>query len=156
MQQKSLKKLPQYLIFINKYLKAPTNKYQKLRYWCEDETRLGLKTIPGRLITLAGVKPVGAMQWRRDNFYLYGIVEPSTGEHFFWEFSHLDTVCFERFLTRFASTYSEDLHIVQVDNGAFHSSRHLRVPENVVLLFQPPHTPEVNPIERCGRKLKDI
>lgn len=129
------------MIVINKYIKAPTDKYHKIRYWCGDESRWGLKTIPGRLITLVGVKPLGTMQWKRDNFYLYGVVEPLTGEHFFWEFSHLDTVCFEIFLTNFASTYSEDLHIVQVDNGAFHSSRHLQVPPNVILLFQPPHTP---------------
>ncbi len=39
-------------------------------YLCEDETRLGLQTIPGQLITLKGVKPVGLQQWKRDNFYL--------------------------------------------------------------------------------------
>lgn len=43
---------------------------------------MGLKTEPGRLITRKGVKPIGIMQWKRDNFYLYGLVEPLTGEHF--------------------------------------------------------------------------
>lgn len=60
---------------------------QPLRYWCQDETRLGLKTVTARTITLKGVKPEGIVRWQRQNFYLYGVVEPATGDTFFWEFS---------------------------------------------------------------------
>jgi hypothetical protein len=67
-------------------------------YGCEDESRLGLKTVTGRLITLEGVKPQGWMSWRRDTLYLYGVVEPASTESFFWEFSHLDTVCLQPFV----------------------------------------------------------
>ena len=55
----------------------------------------------------------------------------------------------------FASKYPEDLHIIQVDNGGFHSSLNLSIPENVVLLFQPAYSPEVNPIERLWGYLKE-
>lgn len=70
------------------------------------------------------------MQWKRYNFYLYGLVEPLTGEHFIWEFSHLNTTCFNIFLEKFAAAYQEDIHILQLDNGAFHCSQYLQVPEN--------------------------
>lgn len=73
-----------------------TNK--TIRFWCEDETRIGLKTITGRKITHKGVKPVGVHQWQFKATYLYGIIEPLTGESFFWEFSHLNTDCFQIFL----------------------------------------------------------
>ncbi|MFH7024330.1 MAG: hypothetical protein ACHBN1_02745 [Heteroscytonema crispum UTEX LB 1556] len=53
-----------------------------LPYLCQDESRFGLQTIPGRLITLKGRKPIGSTQWKRDNFYLYGVVKPLTGHHF--------------------------------------------------------------------------
>lgn len=43
------------------------------------ETRLGLKTIAGRLITAPGIKPTGLSQWQRDNFYLYGVVDQLRG-----------------------------------------------------------------------------
>ncbi len=119
-----------------------------MRYWCGDESRFGLQTRTGRVITLKGVKPIGLTQWKRKTFYLYGVVEPLTGESFFLEFTHLDTVCFELYLEKFAAEYPEEIHIIQVDNGAFHLSRNLRVPPNIILLCQPPHTPEVNPIER--------
>jgi len=42
--------------------------------------------------------------------WLYGAVEPLTGESFFYEFTHLDTVCFEKFLELFfrSSVTSQD------------------------------------------------
>ena len=65
------------------------------------------------------------------------------------------SVCFEKFLEGFASSYPEDLHIIQVDNGGFHNSLNLRIPENVILLFQPAYSPEVNPIERLWGYVKE-
>jgi transposase len=41
-----------------------------------------------------------------------------------------------------------------VDNGRFHTSKKLIVPENIILLFQPPYCPELNPIERLWEELK--
>ncbi len=48
--------------------------------------------------TAPGVKPMGESQWKRDNFYLYGVVEPLSGYSFFYDFSHLDGDCFQIFL----------------------------------------------------------
>lgn len=139
---------------IKKYLISPLEQHRKIRYWCGDESRFGLQTVKGRLITLRGVKPIGYSQWKRDNFYIYGVIEPLTGDRFALEFSHLDSICFGMFLENLARLYPEDIHIIQVDNGAFHFSKYLRVPENIILLFQPPHTPEVNPIERLWKEIK--
>ena len=67
--------------------------------------------------------------------WLYGAVEPLTGASFFYEFTHLDTVYFEKFCELFASNYPAALHIIQVDNSGFHSSLNLSIPENVVMWF---------------------
>lgn len=114
----------------------------------------GYKLIASGLITLKGVKPLGITQWKRDNFYLYGVVEPLRGESYILEFTHLDTICFELYLEKFAAQYPEEIHIIQVDNGAFHVSNNLTVPAKVILLCQPTHTPEVNPIERLWEEIK--
>jgi putative transposase len=57
-------------------------------------------------------------------------------------------VCFEKFLELFAAAYPDDLHIIQLDKGGFHSSLNLNLPENVILFFGPAYSREVNPIER--------
>jgi transposase len=125
-----------------------------IRYFAQDESRFGLKTLTGRLVTACGIKPVGQWQWLFKAFWLYGAVEPATGESFFLQFSHVDTQCFERFLDEFSKAYPDSLNILQVDNGCFHKGKELVVPENVILLFQPPYCPELNPIERLWEHLK--
>jgi hypothetical protein len=72
------------------------------------------------LLTAYGIKPIGKWQWLFKAFWLYGAVEPSTGESFFLQFSHVDTECFQRFLDEFSQVYPDSLNIIQVDNGRFH------------------------------------
>ncbi|MGD1858613.1 MAG: hypothetical protein ACFB0E_01425 [Leptolyngbyaceae cyanobacterium] len=69
-----------------------------VRFFCQDESRFGLKTLTGRRITVRGVKPVGKVRWTFQVTYLYGVVESVTGEHFFYKFTHCNTECFQCFL----------------------------------------------------------
>ena len=103
---------------------------------------------------MPGVKPVGQVQWESEKYYLYGLVEPKSGENFFCEFSHMDSTCFEIYLREFARAYPADLHIIQLDNEPLHTAKKLQVPPNIVLLFQPSSSPELNPIERLWSHLK--
>jgi hypothetical protein len=125
-----------------------------IRYFVQDESRFGLHTLPGRCITLSGVKPTGQWQWRFQAFWLYGAVEPLTGESFFWHFSHADSDCFQHFLHEFAQAFPDSLNIMQVDRGRLHTAKRLQIPDNIILLFQPPYCPELNPIERLWQHLK--
>lgn len=125
-----------------------------MRFFCGDETRIGLKTLGGRRITAKGVKPLGKVQWKFQATYLYGIVEPRTGNHFFFEFTHLNTDCFQVFLNLVSEHFADSFLIIQLDNGAFHKAKRLQVPSNIILLFQPPHCPESNPIEQVWQYLK--
>jgi len=116
-----------------------------------------------RKLTAFGVKPVGQVQWQFLYRWLYGVVEPATGATFILEFSHLDSLCFETFLGAFAKAYPNELHLIQLDNASAHRAQSLQVPDNlagtlspgvVILLFQPPYCPELNPIERLWQELK--
>jgi hypothetical protein len=75
---------------------------------------------------------------------------------FFWEFSHLDKVCFEAYLQLLSIQYPAGLHIIQVDNAPAHNLGSSELPDNIILLFQPPASPEVNPTERVWEYLKDF
>lgn len=86
--------------------------------------------------------------------WLYGLVEPQTGESFFAEFSHVDGICFQEYLHWFAQEYPQELHLIQLDNGRLHTWSELELPENVILVFQPPYSPQVNPIERLWKEIK--
>ncbi|NER84658.1 MAG: IS630 family transposase, partial [Leptolyngbya sp. SIO1D8] len=89
-----------------------------LRYWVEDESRFGLKPIFRRRMTARGVPPVALHHWQFEWRWLYGFVEPLSGESFFWECSHLDHPCFGFVLEAFAKQYPDDRHMIQLDRSA--------------------------------------
>jgi transposase len=126
----------------------------KIRFLCQEETRLGLKTISGRKITAKGIKPYGKVQWKFEATYLYGVVEPKTGESFFYEFTHLNSQCFQIFLELVSEYFADSILIIQLDNARFHKAKKLKIPENIILMFQPPYCPESNPIEQVWQYLK--
>jgi hypothetical protein len=140
----------------------------QVRFLCEDETRVGLKTISGRKITARGVKPKGKVKcgsvpgeassghlpWEFKTTYLYGVVEPATGEHFFYEFTHFNTDCFQVFLNLVSEHFSDSILIIQLDQAGCHRAKRLQIPPNIILMFQPSHAPETNPIERVWQHLK--
>ena len=110
--------------------------------------------VSNRRITLPGIKPVAEVNPRYESVYLYGAVEPLTGERFFFEFSHLTCECFQYFIEQLCATFSESLNVLVLDNGRFHHAKSLEIPENVVLLFLPAYSPELNPIERLWQDIK--
>jgi hypothetical protein len=126
----------------------------QVRFLCEDETRIGLKTISGRKITARGVKPKGKVKWEFKATYLYGVVEPATGEHFFYEFTHFNTDCFQVFLNLVSEHFHDSILIIQLDQAGCHRAKRLQIPPNIILMFQPSHAPETNPIERVWQHLK--
>ena len=81
-------------------------------------------------------------------------MEPITGESFFLEMPYLNSTCFQIFLDEFAKVYPASLNILVLDNGRFHQAKSLQVPDNIVFLFLPPYSPELNPIERLWQDIK--
>ena len=43
---------------------------------------------------------------------------------------------------------------MQVDQAGCHRAKRLRVPSNTIFIFQPAHSPQLNPIERVWLHLK--
>ncbi len=79
---------------------------QNTRFLTQDESRLGLMPTTRRRITAKGVKPIQKVQF--ESYYLYGAVEPLTGESFFLELPWLNGVCFQAFLNELSIFYRDD------------------------------------------------
>jgi transposase len=126
-----------------------------VKVFAQDETRLGLLPVVRRRITACGVPPVATVTYQFDNFYLYGAVEPTSGASFFLELPYLNSRAFQRWLDGFAAAFPESLNILVLDNGAGHKAQAVRWPANVVPVFLPPYSPELKPLERLWRDLKD-
>ena len=122
--------------------------------WAGDESRFGLRPIQRRRITSCGIKPLGCYHYGYANFWLYGVVAPASGDGFFQVLPTLDSAQMQVFLDTFAAARPDTLNVLLLDNSRAHTAHDLVVPANIVLIFQPPYAPEVNPCERVWEDLK--
>jgi len=113
-----------------------------------------LFTRNGKGLTAKGVKPVCIFQQVFKSLYLFGAFSPITGDHFELEMPCCNTDTFQVFLDQFSEMKPTELKIVLLDNGAFHKAKRLVVPKNIILLFIPPYSPELNPSEKIWWKMK--
>ena len=121
----------------------------------QDESRFGFLTVRRRRLTASGVQPVGVVPPVFEWFYVDGAVEPTTGERFFLELPDLNAESFQLCVNAFAAAFPDRLHLLLLANSGAHTAQQLTLPANVRLVFLPPYCPELNPIERVGRDLKD-
>jgi hypothetical protein len=102
-----------------------------------------------------GGPPLLSAAYRFESLYLYGAVEPLTGQSFFRALPLLNTEGCQLLLEHFAAPDPTSFHLLLLDTGAFHKAQALRLPTNGALLFFPPSAPALNPIARLWRALKD-
>jgi len=112
-------------------------------------------TVLRRAITLAGVKPVGAFQYRFIYRYCSSLVDPLSGDHFFVTAPQVNTFYFQYLLDEFAVHQPQVFKIICLDKAGYHQAKKLKIPENIRLVFLPSSNPELNPVERLWRDMKD-
>jgi transposase len=70
------------------------------------------------------------------------------------ELPQCNSMLFQLFLNEFSKQNPEELKLMVLDNGAFHKAKRLVIPQNVILIFLPAYSPELNPAEKIWAKFK--
>ena len=128
--------------------------YTDFNLFFQDESRFGLLTHLGSMITAKGIRPKVKYQHRFATTYLYGSYSPIDGDSFVMEIDGVNTDIFEAYLKEFSKHKPEQAKIVVIDNAGFHSTLNIDVPENIFLLRIPPYSPELNPCEQVWAWIK--
>ena len=58
------------------------------------------------------------------------------------------------FLRQVSQAYPDDHILLIIDNAIWHKSSILEIPTNIELVFIPPYTPEMNPIEQVWKEIR--
>ena len=59
------------------------------------------------------------------------------------------------FLKQFTEEVSRDVHVLLLwDQAGFHTSKKLKIPENMTIVPLPPYSPELNPVENLWHYLR--
>jgi hypothetical protein len=118
------------------------------KVFAQDERRFGLMTLLRRMMTGQGVKPLAPFQLKDQTLYLYGGVDPLTGDQFFFSFSPLESSGFQAVIDQVSAAVSTTLNILLREQGTFHRAKALEIPQNLSCMVQPAANPELPPIER--------
>ena len=89
----------------------------------------------------------------REYTYLYGAFCPETGDNFSLILPLANGDCMNVFLKMMSEEFSHYRMIVAMDNASWHNKENDI--ENIVPLFQPPHSPELNPAEHVWEHIRE-
>lgn len=79
---------------------------------------------------------------------VFAAVAPQTGELLCLILPTANTAMVNLFLAYVSQSLSDYFIVMQLDQAGWHHSRLLQVPDNIRLIEQPAHSPEVNPVEQ--------
>ena len=120
----------------------------------QDEAGFGRINKPKYCWCVSGLRPTVPCHHIREYRYVYGAVEPLTGESSFLVMPYCNTVCMNIFLKELSKEYCNDRIILVCDGASWHKANSLAIPSNIRLLFLPPATPEMNPIEQIWKEIR--
>jgi len=120
-----------------------------------DEARFGQQGTLTRMWAPRGSRPTAVKQTRYEWVYLYAAVEPATGVSVALQAPHVNTGTMNVFLEMMSRELGPMDHAVLVmDQAGWHKARKLVVPDNITILYLPPYSPELNPVERLWGYLR--
>jgi len=102
-----------------------------------------------------GIRPVVPKQQVREYVYAYVTVAPQLGQMTTLVLPYANTQMMNLFLKQVSEEFREYFIIMQVDKAAWHRSKSLQIPENIRLLPQPAHSPELMPVEHLWEDIRE-
>jgi hypothetical protein len=118
--------------------------------WATDEHRVGLKPILRRVWAPRGQRPDAPVWHRYEWLYVVGFVHPPSGRTAWYLVSRISITIFGQVLALFAEEQGVGPGkkiLLTLDRAGWHASAQLKIPDGIVLEFQPPYSPEVQPAE---------
>jgi hypothetical protein len=101
------------------------------------------------------MRPKAPRQIVRAFVYVYAAVCMALGKITSLILPHANTEMMNFFLQEVAQDFKDFFVIMLVDQAGWHKSKMLIIPENIRLIPQPPHSPELNPIEHLWEDLRE-
>ena len=122
----------------------------------QDEGRFGRISSCRRAWAPPGVRQQAPRQVVREYSYVFSAVAPAHGTLTSLILPRANTQMMNVFLQHVAHQYAAYFIVMQVDRAGWHQAKDLVLPDNIRLLPQPAHSPELNPVEHIWEELREM
>lgn len=102
-----------------------------------------------------GIRPNLPLQRVREYTYVYSTISPHDGDVFSLILPCSDTAAMQVFMDEFSEYLNGQPALLIMDQAPWHKNNELIVPEHIALAFQPPYSPELNPVEHFWEHLRE-
>ena len=127
-----------------------------VRIWVSDEARFGLQPCLRRAWVTRGVRAHKSSCCKYDWQFVWGALQVGGGGSEFLYTNKADGDMSAAFLKQISDRDPYAIHIMIWDGAGFHPRNDdSRIPDNMVVLRQPPYSPELNPVEKLWDMLRD-
>ena len=121
----------------------------------QDEGRFGRINDHRSCWAPKGIRPKAPRQIVRAFLYVYTAVCMAMGKMTSLILPYANTEMMNLFLQEVAQDFQDYFVIMVMDRAGWHTSKTLKIPENIRLLPQPAHSPELNPVEHLWEDLRE-
>lgn len=121
----------------------------------QDEARFGRISDCRYCWAKRPLRPVVKAMLTHQYVYAYGAVSIADGRFDSLVLPHVNGACMELFLDEIGRRYPQENIIMVVDGAGWHRNHSMRLPPNLQLLFLPPYSPELNPVEHLWDELRE-
>ena len=122
-----------------------------IEVWFQDEMRIGQKNGLVYQWAKKGSRPRQPKDQRYENAYLFGAVCPGRNIGIAVIMPHADTDAMQKHVDEISLAVAPGAHaLIILDKAAWHTTRKLKLPENLTLVPLPPACPELNAAETSG------
>ncbi|MGF6175037.1 hypothetical protein ABIE33_003345 [Ensifer sp. 4252] len=88
--------------------------------------------------------------------YIFGAICPKMGKGAGLVLPYCDTEAMQEHLAEISNAVDPGAHAVLIlDQAGWHVTPKLKVPDNITLMFLPPRSPELNPVENLWQFMRD-
>lgn len=125
-----------------------------IRLYFQDEGRFGRINTVQKCWCKKGVIPTVTQQIIREYSYAFSAVCPETGNICSLIMPHADSEAMNIFLKTLSEQQKDERIVLCMDKAGWHTTKQLEIPNNIILWFLPPYSPELNPVELIWRELR--
>jgi transposase len=126
-----------------------------VKLFFQDEARFGRLSDPAYCWAPSGLRPIVSSQIVREFTHVFSAVSPNDGRSFSLILPYADTEAMNIFLQEFSEAFQEYRIILVMDKAAWHRSKDLSMVDNIRYIYQPPYSPELNPVEHLWEYIRE-
>ena len=121
----------------------------------QDEARFGRMSDSRRCWAPAGVRPEVSAQVVREYEYAFAAVSPHDGTLDSLVLPAVHAEAMSIFLHEVSQRHPNELILMVLDGAGWHKAKRLLLPANMRLVFLPPWSPQLNPVEHLWDEVRE-